>query len=99
MRSISIIGEQLRGLRCHLIYTVPISMFYSPQASILTNIFPDYLILPMIREKNTRDDVPWQPGLDKLRQLLASRIDVDIMFTEEALTRLSARCAAAIPAT
>jgi hypothetical protein len=55
-------GEQFRALRCHLAYTVPIAMFYSIQASVLKGIFPNYLILPMLKTQD-RDGRPWTDGL------------------------------------
>ncbi|MCS6843903.1 MAG: AAA family ATPase [Caldilineales bacterium] len=82
-------GEQLRSLRCHLIYTVPIAILYSPRAKILTNIFPDCLTLPMIKV-STQDNQPWPAGLAKMRQILAERIELDTVFEEQALDLLCA---------
>lgn len=65
-------GEQLSALHCHLVYTVPIAMFYSTQASILGSIFPDHLIMPMIKVHD-RHDQPHAPGLVALRDILARR--------------------------
>lgn len=84
-------GEQLCGLRAHLVYTVPIAMFYSTQASILRGIFPDHLILPMIKVR-TRDGEPWPAGLAVLRDILARRIDLDQIFEAEALELLCSEC-------
>lgn len=80
-------GEQLCACHCHVIYTVPIAMFYAPQAAILSGIFPDYQIMPMIKT-HTQDNAPWPAGLAVLRQILASRIDLETIFTEEALQLL-----------
>ena len=80
-------GEQLRACSVHLIYTVPISMFYSPRASVLANVFPDYRILPMIKV-HTRTNAPAPDGLEKLREMLARRIDLDVIFEEAALEAL-----------
>ena len=80
-------GEQLRALRCHLIYTVPIAILYSARARILTSIFPDCLTLPMIKV-HTQDNQPWQDGLHKMRQILGERIDLDAVFEEKALEML-----------
>lgn len=82
-------GEQLRALRCHLIYTVPIAILYSPRARILTNIFPDCLTLPMIKV-HTQDNQPWSEGLARMRQILAERIKLDAVFEERALELLCA---------
>jgi GTPase SAR1 family protein len=80
-------GEQLRACRCHIIYTVPIAMFYSPQAAILSGIFPDNLILPMIKTSERNGD-PCQAGRQTLRQILGSRIDLEGIFEEAALDLL-----------
>ncbi|MFO7633058.1 MAG: AAA family ATPase [Caldilinea sp.] len=80
-------GDQLRACRVHLVYTVPISMFYSPRASVLANVFPDYRILPMIKV-HTRDNTPAPDGLAKLREILARRIDLSLIFEEEGLEAL-----------
>jgi hypothetical protein len=80
-------GEQLRALDCHLIYTVPIAMMYSPRATVLTNIFSDYLVLPMLKT-HTREDKAWEPGVRALREILAKRIDLDVAFDEETIQLL-----------
>lgn len=82
-------GEQLRALRCHLIYTVPIAILYSARARILTAVFPDCLTLPMIKV-HTKDNQPWPDGLQKMRQILAERIDLDAVFEARALDLLCA---------
>jgi len=80
-------GEQLRALQCDIIYTVPISMFYSPRAAILKGYFADHVVVPMIKVKE-RNDQPWQLGLDSLKQMLAQRIDLAQIFETEALDLL-----------
>lgn len=84
-------GEQLTSLNCHLVYTVPIAMFYSTQASILGSIFPDHLIMPMIKVHN-RSDQPYPAGLAALRDILARRTDLAQVFDEAALSLLIAEC-------
>lgn len=80
-------GEQLRSLDCHLIYTVPIAMMYSPRASVLTSIFPDNLVLPMIKT-HTRDGKAWDAGLAVMRQILEQRITLRQAFDENTLDLL-----------
>lgn len=80
-------GEQLRALRCHAVYTVPISVIYSDRATTVTAIFPDYQVLPMLKVRN-RDGSEYSPGLQYLRAILASRIDCDLLFTPDALDYL-----------
>lgn len=76
-------GEQLRALHCYAVYTVPISVMYSDRAKAVTAIFPDYQVLPMLKVKN-RDGNDYAPGLGYLRDILASRIETETLFTAEA---------------
>jgi hypothetical protein len=82
-------GEQLRSLRCHLVYTVPIASLYSKNVKVLTGIFPDCRVLPMLKT-HTPDNQPWPEGLATLRRILAERINLDAMFEERALEMLCA---------
>lgn len=84
-------GEQLRALRCHVVYTVPISVIYSDKATTVTAIFPDYQVLPMLKVKN-RDGSDYTPGLEAVRRILASRIDLEVLFTSEAVDYLCRAC-------
>lgn len=83
-------GEQLCLLNCHLIYTVPIAMYYSPRARLMTSIFTDNQVVPMIklRLKDATSDEYWQPGLDTLYQILRKRVDLEEMFESSALDLL-----------
>ena len=80
-------GEQLRALHCHLVYTVPISVMYSDRATAVTAIFPDYQVLPMLKVRN-RDGSDYPPGLGYLRDILASRMDLEVLFTPDAVDYL-----------
>ncbi|PKO20450.1 MAG: hypothetical protein CVU38_20040 [Chloroflexi bacterium HGW-Chloroflexi-1] len=82
-------GEQLRSLRCRLVYTVPIASLYSKNVKVLTSIFPDCRVLPMIKT-HTPQNQPWPEGLATLRRILAKRIDLDEVFEEQALETLCA---------
>lgn len=82
-------GEQLRSLRCHLVYTVPIASLYSKNVKVLTGIFPDCRVLPMIKT-HTPDNQPWPEGLATLRRILGERIALDEVFEERALAALCA---------
>ena len=65
--------EQLKALNCHTIYTVPISLIYSRWSTELKDNYGIPLVLPsiMIRQK---DNSPYQPGLDKLREMIELRL-------------------------
>ena len=67
-------ADQLKGLDCHVIYTVPISMLYFGNANSLDLSYGQVKVLPMIkvREKASRD--PYLPGIDALKTLLEKRI-------------------------
>jgi hypothetical protein len=67
-------SELLRGLACHLIYTVPIAMIYSHgRATQLENNYdtPDVLPMVMVRRPDGNED---ETGLAKLRELVCRRI-------------------------
>ncbi len=80
-------GEQLRALHCHTVYTVPISVMYSDRATTVTGIFPDYQVLPMLKMRN-QDGSDYPTGLGYLENILASRMDLDILFTPGAVDYL-----------
>ncbi|MFM7425115.1 MAG: ATP-binding protein [Elainella sp.] len=88
---------QLRGLKCHLIYTIPISMAHSNRASDLQAAYGCNLVqLPMIRIRSTDGGVDLQ-GLAKVKPLVAQRVqpfmpqaklEGEVFESPEALERL-----------
>jgi Cdc6-like AAA superfamily ATPase len=66
--------EQLRGLDCHLIYTVPISIVYSERCTELQNNFDETSVLPMVMLQN-KDDSINEKGLEKFRAMIIKRIE------------------------
>ncbi|NEO44875.1 MAG: ATP-binding protein, partial [Moorea sp. SIO4A3] len=66
-------SEMLRGLACHVIYTVPIAMVYSGRATQLENNYDKPDVLPMIMIRNP-DGTENKLGLDKMRELIWRRI-------------------------
>ncbi len=66
-------SEQLKRLKCHMIYTVPISMVYSERATILEDRFGLIQSLPMIMT-HTPEGQEYKPGIDKLKELIDKRI-------------------------
>jgi hypothetical protein len=88
---------QLRGLKCHLIYTIPISMVHSNRASDLQMAYGcNPCLLPMIMVQSPEGEIE-QNGLNKLKELIARRIqpflphaklEGEIFEDAEALTRL-----------
>ncbi|HJQ22556.1 MAG TPA: P-loop NTPase fold protein [Blastocatellia bacterium] len=83
-------GRQLRDLRCHTIYTVPISMIYSTKATVLRNLFPDTRVLPMIKvhEPRAKGAGDSAQGLERMRGLLGHRVDLEALAEPDAITYL-----------
>jgi len=80
-------GEQLRTLACHVVYLIPISMIYSTIASELTDFFPHCWFIPMIKIAQSEGGDHTE-GLTRLREMLARRINLDALFTSEAVDYL-----------
>ncbi|MFM8294227.1 MAG: P-loop NTPase fold protein [Microcystaceae cyanobacterium] len=68
-------SEQLRRLKCHMIYTVPISMAYSDRATILEDRFAGIQSLPMVMT-HTPDESIYPDGINKLKELVEKRINL-----------------------
>lgn len=69
-------SEQLASLQAHVIYTVPISLIYSPEFAQLEQTFGGHQVpVPMIRLHEKDDPAPERetPGLAKLREILQAR--------------------------
>lgn len=67
-------ANQLKGLDCHVIYTVPISLVYSSRVADLRDIYDNNpLVLPMIMVK-TPDGQIHQEGIEKLKELICRRV-------------------------
>lgn len=77
-------SEQLASLKTHTIYTVPISLFYSPRCAQLEQTLGEHNVpMPMIRlhESSTSEVSPDSPGMKKLWDMIEARCryaDVDI---------------------
>jgi AAA ATPase domain len=63
----------MRGLNCHVIYTVPVSMVYSSTQSELRENYGSSLVLPMLVVRHPNGQVN-RSGLDILRQLVRQRL-------------------------
>lgn len=92
-------NEQLKGLKCHVIYTVPISLVYSDKATDLRDLYGDVVTLPMVMVR-TSSGKPYEAGEEKLKELIAKRVKlfdqtkdlVPDIFEEQALSRLMEMC-------
>lgn len=66
-------GDQLRRLRCHLVYTIPLVLSFSNENENLTNRFGSSpQVLPMVRTQN-RDGSSCDAGLAALREMILAR--------------------------
>lgn len=75
-------GGQLAALEAHTIYTVPISLVYSPRIAAVQQVFGNTRPIPMIRLRSDgrRRVEPGTSGMLKMRELLEKRChaaDVD----------------------
>lgn len=71
-------GDQLKKLRCHVVYTIPLVLSFSNEKENLTNRFgASPQVLPMVRTQN-RDGSPCQTGLETLRQMVLARAFPDL---------------------
>ncbi|MHC5724857.1 MAG: P-loop NTPase fold protein [Nostoc sp.] len=68
-------GEQLRRLKCHLVYTIPLTLIFSNEYETLKNrlgggIAPKVLPMVLVRQ---RDGSDYEPGISLVRQLVLAR--------------------------
>jgi hypothetical protein len=71
-------SEQLASLKAHVIYTVPISLIYSPQFTQLEQTFGDRNVpVPMIRLRgeDRSEPRPDTLGMRKMREILEARCE------------------------
>jgi hypothetical protein len=66
-------SQQMRGLKCHVVYTIDIDMVYSDTGAMLQNKYHCCLILPMVTVRYLDGKVN-RAGIDILRQLVHKRI-------------------------
>ena len=66
--------EQLRGLDCHLIYTVPIAIVYSELCIELQNNFDETSVLPMVMLRHEDNSIN-EKGLKKFQEMIVKRIE------------------------
>ena len=90
-------ANQLKGLACHVIYTIPISLAYSIRATELRNLYDNApLALPMVMVQK-RDGSPCTEGLTLMKAVVKKRVcqfsptrslETEIFENEEVLERL-----------
>jgi AAA ATPase domain len=75
-------GEQLRRLKCHVVYTIPLVLIFSNEYETLKNrlgggIAPKVLPMVLVRQRDGRD---YEPGMALLRQLVLARAFPEISW-------------------
>ncbi|TBR57611.1 KAP family P-loop domain-containing protein [Westiellopsis prolifica IICB1] len=75
-------GEQLRRLKCHMVYTIPLALIFSNEYETLKNrlgggIAPKVLPMVLVRQ---RDGSDYEPGISLLRQLVLTRAFPEISW-------------------
>lgn len=71
-------GEQLRRLKCHVVYTMPLSLVFSNEAGRLAQRFGvDPKVLPMVPVR-LRDQSECREGMALLRQMVLARAFPDV---------------------
>ncbi len=66
-------GEQLKKLKCHLVYTIPYTLIFSNDANMLNSRFgvkPKILSMVPVQ---SREGTPYETGLGLLRQMVMAR--------------------------
>lgn len=93
-------SEQLKGLDCHMIYTVPIALVYSKWANEVQTIYGTTQVLPMVMVQQQNGD-SFSAGLAKLREAIQRRIqphapklnlDTQVFDDPETLERMCVAC-------
>jgi hypothetical protein len=80
-------SDQLASLDAHVVYTVPISLIYSPRCSQLEQTFGEHnLPIPMIRLREANRGTPTlaTPGMQKLAEILQKRCEFAEVPIEQA---------------
>jgi hypothetical protein len=76
-------ADNLKRLRCNIIYTVPISLIYEPRREALPDVFKN-VVLPMIKIRGK--DQPWSRtfplGIERLTEVFKQRIEIDKVFSD-----------------
>ena len=71
-------GEQLRKLKCHLIYTIPLALIFSNELATLIQRFGvQPKVLPMVPVQH-RDGSECKEGMDLLQQMVLARAFPDL---------------------
>ncbi len=76
-------AEQLKTPRCHIVYTVPVSLLFNVN---LGSEYDAINLIPMVKISDQKG-TPHEPGLAALLDVLERRMDVSRVFAPDADTR------------
>ena len=84
-------SAHLAGLEANVVYTVPISLYYSPQCTVLEQAFGEFnWPVPMIKVRRSRDEpvTPHSVGMQRLWEMLdlrckAARVPIAEVFPDD----------------
>ncbi len=74
-------GDYLKGLNCHILYTIPLALLFSNSSGALTQRFENPKVLPMVSVKH-REGKVCQQGIELLRQMVLVRAYPKLLETE-----------------
>ena len=68
-------------LPCHVVYTFPLWLRYR-SANLGASYHGEPMVLPMVKVVG-KDGTAWEPGLERLRKIVASRLDERAIFGDD----------------
>jgi len=86
-------AAQLTGFRCHVVYTMPLSLAYSHQENAIRNSYGGHVpVVPMtmIAQRPPRAE-PYGPGMEKFRDIIVRRLEKAAAKDEEVFADRSVR--------
>ncbi len=84
-------STQLTAIESHIIYTVPIDLMRSNDASIIGKLYDKSFVLPMVKVFQRDGETPFEIGRDAMTEILKKRLgDIkrEDAFTDDALDLL-----------
>jgi hypothetical protein len=88
-------SAQLASIEANVVYTVPISLYYSPQCTVLEQSFGEFnMPVPMIKVRPSRDEsvTPDSVGMRQLKEMLnlrckAAGSSLEAVFQDDSVWR------------
>jgi len=84
-------STQLTAIESHIIYTVPIDLMRSNDASVIGKLYDKSFVLPMVKVFQRDGETPFEIGVEAMTEILKLRlggIERKAAFTDEALDLL-----------